>query len=157
MESFHSSWLCLFTEETWTTATSHNFCQAAFSLAGKRAALRIRNGDELFAYITGRQRLAGILIARSMAQTAPSLSIFEHEGRFPVILQSEPSIILSDDSWIPIERHITNLRLFRGLRNRKNRHHAIRNSPKELARADREYLSSLILAAKDLPLLCSGG
>lgn len=151
MESFRSSWLCLFTEETWATATSHNFCQAAFSSAGKRAALRIRDGDELFAYITGRQRLAGILLSRGMAQTMPSLSIFEHEGRFPVILQSEPKIVLREESWIPIERYITHLRLFRGLRNRKNWHHAIRNSPKELARADGIYLSSLIHTAKGLP------
>lgn len=117
--------------------------------------MRIREGDKLFAYITGRQRLAGTLIAKSKAQTAPWLSIYDPQDRFPIVLQSEPLIILAEDSWISIERHIANLRLFRGLRNRKNWYHAIRNSPKELARDDGEYLSTLVLAAESPAMPCT--
>lgn len=130
-------WLCVFSVETWNTAIEHNYIQAAFPEQKLRTARRIRPKDILFVYLLGERVVAGSLKAVSVAAFSETDSIFQPSGRFPVVLPTNAHLIIPNDKRLEMKNMVNKLSIFRGLKDRKkNWHHALRTSPRNLSALD---------------------
>lgn len=137
-------WLCVFSVDTWNVALEHNCIQAGFPEQRLRTAGRIRPGDVLFVYLLGARVVAGSLNATNAASLSETDSIFQPSGRFPVVLPTSPRLIIPGDKWLPMAEMVNKLSIFRGLRDKKLWHHALRTSPRSLTASDGRALEEEI-------------
>lgn len=137
-------WLCMFSVDTWNVALEHNCIQAAFPAQRLRTAGRIRPRDVLFVYLLGARVVAGSLNATDVASLSETDSIFQPSGRFPVVLPTSPRLIVPGDKWLPMAKMVNKLSIFRGLRDKKLWHHALRTSPRSLTQSDGRVLEEEI-------------
>jgi hypothetical protein len=140
----HQFWLCVFSVDTWNMALKANCVQAAFPAQRFKTAERIRAGDVLFVYLLGARVIAGSLIATNTASLSEKESIFQPSGRFPVVLPTSPGLIIPEAEWLPMARMVNRLSIFRGLRDKKLWHHALRTSPRGLTKEDGHILEEEI-------------
>lgn len=109
------SWLDLFTEETWLEAARHGFTVSGFSEGRWATVRRIRPGDVLVCYLTGRSTYVGLLRV-----TGPP---YRDETRiwasqvFPSRLPVAPELALHPDAGVPVRSLANHLSYFRNLSN----------------------------------------
>lgn len=138
-----AGWLCVFTPETWNQAVAINYSQAAMPILRKKTGLRMRPGNQIFAYVTKIKKIAGVLEVTGKATLDAEESKYGSQGQFPVVVPTRAVHIIQEDCWLDMESLIGRLRLFRGLSNKKYWSAAIRISPRELSSADTEILLRL--------------
>lgn len=137
-------WLCIFSPDTLLQAYSINFAYACFTLHRAGIAKRISPGDLLFPYVTGSRVLCGVLRATSIARVENQSCIYGGPGSYPVLVESQPLLILDSSTEIDLGQHLGSLSLFRGLKRRDRWASTLRVSPRSLSRGDTLYLYSLI-------------
>jgi hypothetical protein len=138
-----AGWLCVFTPETWSQAKQINYSQAAMPILRKKAGLRMRPGNQIFAYVTKTKKIAGVLEVTGKASVEPDESRYGSPGQFPVIVPTRAVHIIQEGHWLDMEALVGRLRLFRGLADKRYWSVAIRISPRELSSVDTEILHAL--------------
>ncbi len=106
-------WLDLFTEETWLEAARDGFDVTGFSEGRWAAVRRIRPGDVLVCYLTGRSAYIGLLVVTGdpYRDTFPIWASQPFPSRLPVRLE----LGLRPDAGVPISALAERLSYFRNL------------------------------------------
>lgn len=139
-----AGWLCVFTPETWGQARLINYSQAALPILRAKAGSRMRPGNRIFAYVTKTKKIAGVLEVTGKAEICIEKSKYGVPGQFPVTIPTRAARIIQDGYWLDVEKLLGQLKLFRGLANRKYWSGALRISPRELSTSDTILLEKLI-------------
>lgn len=106
-------WLDLFTEETWLEAAQRGFSVTGFTQKRWATVKRIRPGDILLCYLTGRSTYVGLL--RVAGQPYIDESPIWASQVFPSRLPVEPELVLRPDAGVSVHQLAGRLSYFRNL------------------------------------------